>query len=221
MFKRCKPPIHLSTLCLTLLLQSCASTPGPRPQHLQQVDEIKDADIVQLLQEKNAEADNGLMSLAELTDCAKTVLSLKQENERLKTIDHGLADKKQAITEKNQQLDALRKQMDSHVKQQLDEFKRRLQENNAAISQFNAEVKQLRLQEVDLRSQNDAFNTHCAKRSFRQTDWQQLRPELQQAADTISAQVAKPVEKAPTEVDAPAAKTVEVPAKPSHSGSFF
>lgn len=174
------------TLIFSGLLSACSAPPtkAPAPTAL-------DSDVVAMPSLGNAVSRQSVagvkpMTASELVACAQRIIKAKEDSVALQKENVKLAAEKTELYEQTQALDELRGRIQADSIKAVNDFNRRIQINHDDIKTYNAAVNAYNDKANALNLLNGKYNTECGNRSYRQSDYANLKPDLKAAIDSKS-----------------------------------
>ena len=126
------------------------------------------------------------MSFAELSACATKIDHIQKASTQLKTEQDRLAVWEGELDKQNKALESDRTKIDNKILKQVQDFNTRIEQNRTSVVQYNTDVSSLNDQSSALTLESNEFNTGCANRSYRQSDYLKLPSDIRTAIATKS-----------------------------------
>jgi len=126
------------------------------------------------------------MSFSELSACATKIDHIQKASTQLKIEQDRLAVWKEKLDKQNKALESDRTKIDNKILKQVQDFNARIEQNRTSVVQYNTDVSSLNDQSSALTLESNEFNTGCANRSYRQSDYLKLPSDIRTAIATKS-----------------------------------
>ena len=150
-----------------------------------------DSDLVRMPGLGNNQSATGRMGVKpmtfeELEACARSIKTLNDTSSSLDGLAFAIERRKQALTREGQSIDIDRPRVRPTNQQEVAAFNQRVVQHNENIRATNSGIADYRTRMETHRTLNARFNTGCANRHYRQSDFARLPAALQSATEVVS-----------------------------------
>jgi hypothetical protein len=173
---------NLMIALVCIFLSGCQTTLNPESTSTEQTDSL----IVVMPGFGGNEGGNALVSVKpmtfeELSKCGTKIVNLKKESAISEAENHKLSIENVELNKQSLALDAERLKVNVTSTKQVSDFNKRLDQHRILISQYNSRTQAHNSKTSRLIIRYNEFNTFCANRSYRQSDFNRLSTELNAA----------------------------------------
>lgn len=192
-----RAPTFFLAITTTLLLMACAAPPAPTPMRPPSASvpavtsATPDSDLVRmpgLGGNQSAAGRIGVkpMTFDELEACARSIKTLNDTSSSLDGLAFTIERRKQAIAREGANIDIDRPKIKPANRLEVDAFNQRVAQHNENIRTTNTGIAEYRTRMETHRTSNARFNTGCANRHYRQSDFARLPAALKSATEVVS-----------------------------------
>lgn len=126
------------------------------------------------------------MTFEELEACARSIKTLNDTSGALDGLAFAIERRKQAIIREGSSIDVDRPNVKPTNQLQAEAFNQRIAQHNATIRAINSGIAEYRTRMETHRTLNSRFNTACANRHYRRSDFARLPAALKSATEVVS-----------------------------------
>ena len=207
----------LKVALVCIFLSGCQISPKPEPTAAEQ----PDPDIVVMPGFGDSEVSSLLvgvkpMTFEELAKCGTKLVNLKKESAQSKADNRKLSIQKAELDKQYQSTEVERSKVNVASTKQVDNFNKLVNQNRKLISQYNDSVNAHNSKASAIVIQTNDFNTFCAGRSYRQSDFNRLPPNLSTAIASNSEISDIPLIEEAVQSNSSVKKRIHISASPRH-----